>query len=148
MRTIGGKKLNYSTRPEKTSLAVKTTRNYGSRPAPGPLSVADAYEAYHGEATEGTLDLVFRAISRYASHLASMHLEPADREDAAQEAVIYCWRQLAKYDPNRGKFQQWCLAKILAAFSSYRRAKLALKRGSGFQIVTLFPDDVDAAYPV
>lgn len=133
--------------PEKTTRAAEENRGYGGYGSRSSvLTVAEAYSGHQEEATERTLNVLFRAISRYSSRLASLHLEPQDREDAAQEAVVYCWRHLGKFDPNRGKFQQWVLAKVLASFSSFRRAKRTQKRGGGWHMVSLVIEDVDACY--
>ena len=110
------------------------------------MTVETAYKLYANSADADTLNALFDAITLYASRLASLKLDPSDRDDAAQEAVVYCWRHLSKYDAKRGRFQQWVLAKILAAFSSYRRAKCAQKRGGGWQMVSLLREDVDCLH--
>jgi len=107
------------------------------------MTVDAAYDLYSALDTAESLNTLFTAITTYATRLASMHLEPQDREDAAQEATLYVWRHLGKYDPSRGKFAPWVLAKVLAAFSSYRRAQRAQKRGAGWQMVPLSPEYVD-----
>lgn len=111
------------------------------------MTVDAAYTLYQTQATPETLNTLFESITLYATRLASTNFAPADRDDAAQEAVVYVWRHLAKFDAKRGRFASWVLAKTLASFSSYKRAKSAQKRGAGFQMVSLLPEDVDAAYP-
>ena len=110
------------------------------------MTVNAAYDLYSALDTADSLNALFTAITLYAHRLASMHLEPQDRQDAAQEAVLYVYRHLAKYDAKRGRFAPWVLAKVLASFGSYRRAKGAQKRGGGWQFVSLVPTDVDACY--
>lgn len=101
------------------------------------MTLNDAYALYHDHPSADTLNSLFAAVTLYAARMASLNVDYADRDDAAQEAVVQVWTRLDKFDCSRGKFAPWAQAKVLSSFADYRRRGRAQKRGAGWQHVNL-----------
>jgi len=76
------------------------------------------------EAAAGNAEAFGRLIERHAPQIRrvtrAVLSEPADADDAAQEAFLACWRYLGRYDPAR-PFGPWLIRIAVNAARDVRR---------------------------
>ena len=76
------------------------------------------------EAAAGNAEAFGRLIERHAPQIRrvtrAVLAEPADADDAAQEAFLACWRYLGRYDPAR-PFGPWLIRIAVNAARDVRR---------------------------
>ena len=86
--------------------------------------VTDAELAARAAAGDG--DAFGQLVERYAPQVRrvtrALLREPADADDAAQEALLSCWRHLARYDPER-PFGPWLMRIVVNAAHDTRRRR-------------------------
>lgn len=84
--------------------------------------VTDAELAARAAAGDG--DAFGQLVGRYAPQIRritrALLRDPADADDAAQEALLACWRHLARYDPER-PFGPWLTRIAVNAAHDLRR---------------------------
>ena len=86
--------------------------------------VTDAELAAKAAAGDG--DAFGRLVRRYAEQVRrvsrALLRDAADADDAAQDALLACWRHLARYDPER-PFGPWLMRIVVNAAHDFRRRR-------------------------
>ena len=79
-------------------------------------------------ASAGDAEAFGQLVDRYAPQVRrvtrAVLAEPADADDAAQEAFLACWRYLGRYDPSR-PFGPWLIRIAVNAARDVRRRQRA-----------------------